>query len=237
MTKRFLAAASVFACLPSFALADGGGSTVSSIVKPLREIGHVKAQSAFCQAFSAGASPAAVAALDFENRLFLTGADLAAFDAGDELAKHRTVRALEDDLRVLADDALSGRGELAALREKALASGTDADRAVVEYADAVSGAQGRQMDIARHIARVVGTLEEVPVRTLVNGPLDDQFAGVFSKTGRTQSALYAGSYPGLTTAPEFELNFFTLPGDEAVGRDLARAVDRAHEAETLENCL
>ena len=238
MTKlRVLAVASAFAFMPACALADSSGSPVSNIVKPLREIGHVKAQTEFCKAFSAGASPAALAALNFENRLFLTGADLAAFDAGDELAKHRTVRALEDDLRQLADDALTGRTELQALRDKAVAGGTDADQAVIEYADAVSGAQGRQMDIARHFARIVGTLEEVPVKTIVNGALDDHYAGVFSRTGRSRSALVSGTYTGLSTDPDFELNFFTLPGDDAVGRDLARAVERAHNAESLENCL
>ncbi len=237
MTKlRVFAAASAFVLLPVGVLAEPDGSTVSTIVKPLREIGHVKAQSEFCKAFSAGAAPAATAALDFENRLFLTGADLRAFDSSSDLAKHKTLRVLEDDLRQLADDALSGQTELHALRERALASGSDADRAVVEYADAVGGAQGRQMELARNIARIVGTLEETEVHTIVNGALDDHLTGVFSRSGRTPSA-QADAYPGLDPTPSFELDFFTTPGDEMVGRDLARAVAHAREAESLENCL
>jgi hypothetical protein len=142
---------------------------------------------------------------------------------------------LENDLRALADDALAGRAELAALREEALASGTSSDRAVVDFADALSGAQGRQMDIARKIARIVGTLEETEFSTIVTSPLDAHYANAFSRSAPPTNALLDDPIPGSESV--FANNFFVTPGDDLVGRDLLHAVERAHDAMAAENCI
>jgi hypothetical protein len=205
----------------------------ANIVRPLREIGHVKATSSFCAAFSAGAAPAARAVLAYENRLVLTLSDLAHFDASDPLAKNRGIGLLEDDLRALADSAQEGRGELASLRATAAAWGNESDRAVVEFADALDGAKGRQMELARRVSALVGTLAERPTYSIVNGPNDDHSGDPFlSRLTASRSALIDGT----ASSDAIESAFFTAPGDDAIGRDLARAVDRATVLENLEGC-
>jgi hypothetical protein len=208
-------------------------TTNASIVQPLREIGHVKATSSFCTAFSAGAAPAARAVLAYENRLVLTLSDLAHFDASDPIAKNRGIGLLEDDLRALADASQQGRGELASLRAAAAASGTDSDRAVVEFADALDGAKGRQLELARHVSELVGTLAERPAYSIVNGPSDDHSGDPFAgRLAASRNALLDAT----DASPAIENLFFIAPGDDAIGRDLAHAVDRATILENLEHC-
>ena len=228
---RSLTVAVVLVAVPAATFADNA----TTIVRPLREIGHVRATSSFCTTFAQGGGPAASAALAFENRLYITGNDLRSFDSSSPLGAHRSGRLLEDDLHALADDALAGRAELAALREKAIASGTPSGQAVVDFADALSGAQGRQMDIARRIARIVGTLEEAEFSTIVNSPLDAHYANAFSRSPGQSNALLDDPIPGSESV--YANNFFSTPGDDLVGHDLAHAVERAHDAMAAEKCL
>src|SRR5215472_17331368 len=113
---------------------------IAHVVRPLREIGHLTVRAGprpFCVAFSTAAAPAATAALAYERRLLDTSDDFAYFDFDNEIAKQRSMNAVEDDLRELAGQAQKGRAELAALRAAALGKDDPTSKAVVAFADAL----------------------------------------------------------------------------------------------------
>jgi len=154
---------------PSYAMRE--------IVEPLREIGRVKARSAFCTTLLKSAAPATRSALTFEARMLDTLDDLHAVSFSDELAKARTLRKVERDLNELADLALLGRAELDGVRDLAANSDTDLHGALLGFVDALDGAKAHQLTLARQLSNVYGQLAEHPAYSTVNTPAD-QNAGL-----------------------------------------------------------
>jgi len=219
---------------------------ITHVVKPLREIAHLTVRAGprpFCVAFSGGAAPAAIAALAYERRLLDTSDDMATFNFDNELAKQRSMRAVEDDLRELADQAQRGRTELAAMRAAAVGKDDPTSRAVVAFADALDGAKARQLELTRKMARVYGRLAETAPYSIVDqpsglyGPMRHR-SGIYLNADIALPPSAAGSQPLGDEDARFPASeaLFSLPDDEYVGRDLARAADFAQQAESLEHC-
>jgi hypothetical protein len=219
---------------------------ITHVVRPLREIGHLTVRAGprpFCVAFSAAAAPAATAALAYERRLIDTSDDFAYFNLTNELAKQRSMRAVEDDLRELAEQAQRGRTELAALRASALGKDDETSKAIVAFADALDGAKGRQMELARKLARVYGRLAETPAYSIIDRPSDYNhrfsrrvgggLAGDIALTPLPSAADPFGADDARVPAAD---SLFSLPDDAEVGHDLARAADYAQQAEGIEHC-
>jgi len=210
-----------------------------SIIQPLREIGHVKARSAFCTAFLAHAALGVSSAIDFEQSLLDTVSDFRSAKLGDELNKHKSLKKLEKDLNRLADLSLSGRAELEEL--KSLETDPERHAALVDFVDALNGAKGRQMDVARKLSRTYGIIAEQPVYTIVTLPGDLAGTSAFRRRGQmSPTAMATGSIidtQEYDRALELRSHLFdAVPGDEMVGRDLRRAADHGKLAITLGGC-
>jgi hypothetical protein len=203
------------------------------VLEPLREIGRIKARTPFCRAFLEHASVGVGSAIAFEMALLDTVRDFRHAKLGDELGKYQSLRKLEADLNRLADLSLAGRDQLEELKN--IPADSERHQELVDFANALNGAKGRQMDLARKLSRTYGRLAEQPVYTNVTLPTDG-VANAF-----TPSASYgATNVLDLGDAMQaFELRqdvFDAMPGDEMVGRDLARAADHGKNALTLGGC-
>ena len=241
---RSFAAVVAFATVPAIALADSLPPppaappmpvAAANDSSPLREIGHVTAKTSLCTAFSEGGAPAAESALRFERRLAVTTADFNALDLGHELAKQRSIRLLEEDALALALDARDGRGELATMRKNMLANpdpNVDANKALVAFADALRGAQGREYELSRQLANLVGTLAELPVPSITDASsrtIDSFARPTFEQAGLITDTVIGGATP-------LQNHFFTIPSNRLIEDDLALAGTHAQEVETLGNC-
>lgn|GEM_PF-4840299 len=180
-----------------------------SIIQPLREIGHVKARTAFCKAFLAHAALGLSSAIDFEQSLLDTVSDFRSAKLGDELNKHKSLKKLEKDLNRLADLSLAGRAELEEL--KSLETDPDRHAALLGFVDALNGAKGRQMDVARKLSRTYGIIAEQPVYTIVTLPATSPERQLFGGAGNSHRRLWrpeASSIRKSTSAPSsFEASF------------------------------
>jgi hypothetical protein len=213
------------------------------IIEPLREIGHVQARTPFCKALFSHSSLAISSAIDFEKALLTTVDHFRAANLGDELNRHKSVKQLTKDLNRLADLSLAGRAELDEL--KTFETDTDRQQAAVDFANALNGAKGRQMDIARKLSRTLGIIAEQPIYTNVTLPSDlsDANAAASAFRGRgtaSPTTMATGNILDLQVdARALELRndlFDAVPGDEMVGRDLRRAGENGRLAMTLGGC-
>ena len=232
--------------MPSGAAAGASPSPVpttfgASVIEPLREIGRVRARTAFCKAFLAHASLGVSSALDFERSLLATLADFRSAKLGDELNKHKSLKQLEKDLNRLADLSLAGRAELEEL--KSLETDPARHEALLEFANALNGAKGRQMELARKLAGSFAIIAEQPVYTNVTLPGDrsESVNNAFAKRGSLSPTSMATGNILNTQADDraFELRndlFDAMPGDDLVGRDLRRAADDGKLALILGGC-
>ena len=234
--------------MPSGAAAVAGASPSpvpttfgTSVIAPLREIGRVRARTAFCKAFLAHASLGVSSAIDFERSLLATLADFRSAKLGDELNKHKSLKQLEKDLNQLADLSLAGRAELEEL--KSLETDPARHEALVDFANALNGAKGRQMELARKLAGPFAIIAEQPVYTNVTLPGDrsENVNNAFAKRGSLSPTSMATGNILDTQAAEraFELRndlFDAMPGDDLVGRDLRRASDNGKLALILGGC-
>jgi hypothetical protein len=215
----------------------------ASIIEPLREIGRVKARTVFCKAFLAHAELGVSSALDFERTLLDTLFHFRSAKLGDELNKHKSLKQLEKDLNRLADLSLAGRSELEEL--KSLDTDPDRHQALVDFVNALNGAKGRQMDLARKLSRTYGIIAEQPVYSNVTLPGDlsdaNSVADAFRSRGSNSPTVMAtGSIlDNREYARALELRrdlFDAIPGDEMVGRDLRRAAENGKLAMALGGC-
>ncbi len=231
-------------------------SYAERVAQPLREIGHVRARTLFCKAFLAGAGPAVDSALAYETVLLDTVRDFRIARLDADLPKYKSMQRLEADLARLRDLVAQGRGELAQLDALAQASSDDKRDALTAFRDALDGAKGRQMTLTRKLANIYGTLAEMPVSSLVNLPSDgdidiarlDPNASPSSAFGHTPQAPGGTDIQGIPSADVFNTGsdfaalqvqknlFNALPGDEMVGRDLARAGDAGRQVLALGGC-
>ena len=151
-----------------------GASDNAAIVRPLTEIGRVRARSPYCAAL-ARARLGADSALAYEYQIPLLVQDLKHFRIDSDLTKYQSLRQTERDLSALASLARAGRDDVKALRAAAH-SEPDAKRRdeMLAFANALDGAKARQLMLAKSVARVVGILAERPVRTIVTTDKDDR---------------------------------------------------------------
>jgi len=215
------------------------------VIEPLREIGHVQARSVFCKALFVHSSLAIGTAIDFEKTLLDTVGHFRSAHLGDELNRHKSVKQLAKDLNRLADLSLAGRAELDALKTLDSESDPERQQAVVDFVNALNGAKGRQMDIARKLSRTLGIIAEQPISsnvTLPNDPSDSNSAvNAFRARGSgSPTALATGNILDTQQdARALELRndlFDAVPGDALVGRDLRRAGENGKLAMTLGGC-
>jgi hypothetical protein len=209
-----------------------------SVIEPLREIGRIKARTPFCRAFLEHAALGVGSAITFEAALLDTVQDFRNAKSGDELNKYLSVRRLEQDLNRLADLSLAGRAELEQL--KSIPTDSARHDELVAFVDAINGAKGRQMDLARKLSSKYAKFAEQPVYTNVTLPSDtgngtgNGFTGSTSNSYGITNVLDTGDF-----LAAFELRqdvFDALPGDELVGSDLARAADHGKTAMALGGC-
>jgi hypothetical protein len=157
----------------------------AAIVRPLTEIGRVRSRTPYCGAL-ARARPGIDAAIAYEYAMPTIAQDLRNFRLDSYLTKEQSLNKAERDLSALWDLAIAGRADVVALRAAANADGVDEQKRkeMLAFANALDGAKGRQMGLARQIANIVGTMAEQPVRLAANQVTDDQ--GPRAMRGRMQ---------------------------------------------------
>jgi hypothetical protein len=210
----------------------------AGVIEPLREIGRVKAHTPFCKTFLAQSSLGVSSALEFERQLLMALGKLQNVDLGDELHKHKSLEAARKNINLLADLALAGRAELQELKD--LPVDDERHQAMVEFVDALDGAKGRQMTIARQLSRAYGTIAELPVYTTVTLPTDDKTTA-FNKrnSGSVASKITGSLMENQSYAQAIEINkstFDAIPGDAEVGRDLLHAGEHGRQVLALGGC-
>jgi hypothetical protein len=146
----------------------------ASIVRPLNEIGRVRARTPYCAAL-AHARVGADTALAYEYQVPVLVQDLRHFRLDSELTRAHSLKKTESDLSALASLAQAGRDDVKALRAAASTEPDEKKReAMLAFANALDGAKARQLMLAKAVARVVGTLAERPIRTIVTTDKDEQ---------------------------------------------------------------
>jgi hypothetical protein len=166
----------------------------AEIVKPLVEIGRVRARTPYCAAL-ANARPGIDAALAFEYQAPVLANDLRHWRYDSELHRALILKKTEADLKTLWNLAVAGRDQVLALRTAALADGIDDQKRaeMLAVANAVDGAKERQKMLAKQIARTVGMYAEVPIYNIANSSED---------AIRSQNPFGGSTWsPGSSTAP------------------------------------
>ncbi len=224
----------------------------AAIVRPLTEIGRVRSRSPYCSAL-ARARTGIDAAIAFEYSTPILANDLRSFRLDSFLNRALSTRKTERDLSALWDLALAGRAEVRAMRDAAKAEGDEEKRkAMIEFADALDGAKGRQMLLTKSMARVYGTLAETPVRDITNTPQDDHGAAAFTRSGPAAERTSTDASPSLrppsltsyTTAQVEALEdsqrlqqlFSTFTAEYFIREDLKRAAKHGNMAVQLGGC-
>ena len=146
----------------------------SAIVKPLVEIGRVRARTPYCAAL-AKARPGIDAAITFEYLAPQLAKDLRGVRFDSELHRHLALNQVDVDLAALGDLASRGRAEVLALRKAAYADGVDDQKRneMLAVANAIDGAKERQKFLAKRVARIVAVYHEAPIHTIVTQAGDD----------------------------------------------------------------
>ena len=149
----------------------------AAIVKPLVEIGRVRARTPYCAAL-ASARPGIDAAVAFEYQAPVLAADMKSWRYDSGLHQHLAMKKTQTDLTLLWRLAIAGREEVRALRTAANADGIDDQKRaeMLALANAVDGAKARQYWLAKSIARSLARYSEAPVNTIVSSAADDAHA-------------------------------------------------------------
>lgn len=146
----------------------------ASIVRPLNEIGRVRARTPYCAAL-AHARVGSDSALAYEYQVPVLVNDLRYFRLDSELTRARSLMKTESDLSALASLAQAGRDDVRGLRAAANAEPDEQKRReMIAFANALDGAKARQLMLAKSVARVVAVLAERPVHTIVTTANDDR---------------------------------------------------------------
>ena len=145
----------------------------AAIIKPLVEIGRVRARTPYCAAL-ARARPGIDAAVAFEYQAPVLASDIKHWRYDSALHRHLILKKTEADLKTLYDLSLFGRDEVRALRTAATADGIDDQKRaeMIALADAVDGAKARQKELAKTVARSVGIYAEMPIYNVANSAED-----------------------------------------------------------------
>jgi hypothetical protein len=136
-------------------------SMPSSSPAPLKEIGHVRATTPFCQ----GLLPDAVDAVEIETANdekldAVYGAMRTADFDSSRLAKFKSTHAMTERYVALRAAAIAGIDEVKRLRANAqAATGDDQRKALTDFADALGGALNRQKVLADDLGRFIAYLD------------------------------------------------------------------------------
>jgi hypothetical protein len=218
----------------------------TAILKPLTEIGRVRARTPYCAAL-AKARPGIDAAISFEYAVPVVAEDLRSFRFDSYLTKERSSRKTESDLRALWLTAQQGRTEVQALRDAANAPGVDPDqkKEMLAFANALDGAKARQMWLAKTIARNLAVLLELPVRQMLDQASDDHGSSALETTMH-QSPTFMGPTPppaqtettsdAIADAQQTQRVFDTFTGEEPIRADLKNASEHGTLAMQLGGC-
>ena len=228
-------------------------SADSAIVKPLAEIGRVRARTPYCAAL-AKARPGIDAAITFEYLAPALAKDLRAVRFDSELHRELALRRADADLGALFEMATRGRAEVRALRSAAYADGVDDQKRqeMLAVANAIDGAKERQKFLAKAIARTVGIFHELPVHTIVTSALDNSHSeSPFVGSTWTQRDAESLQNPGLSPEAAFvtestldtieehdrsQYLFATFNQEEYIRSDMADAAQHAKLAMQLGGC-
>jgi len=226
----------------------GPASTdAGSILRPLIEIGRVRARTPYCAAL-AKARPGIDAAIAYEYAVPIIAKELREFRLDSHLTKYQSLKRSEHDLTALWNIAKEGRAQVQALREAANAPGVDDARRkeLLAFADALDGAKVRQMWLAKSIARNLAVLAEVPVRNIADKPSDDHAGGAFATKLDTTSWVSAdpSPAPSITTTQSdavadhehLQSLFDTFAAEQPIREDLKVASQHAIAAMQLGGC-
>lgn len=207
------------------------------IIKPLREIGRVRARTPYCSALLRSGTLAAESAIAFELARITLSGDLRDAQFSDTLHKSSSMRLLEFDLAHMVDLIRQGRAELNDLRTLAGDADDQKATALQGLRDALDGVKGRQLEQLRSFARVVGTLEEHPV-TLAASPADDRLNDPETKAAAVSSDLdpFEDTFTDRYEAAENTELFHAAEQDDLIKNDMIRAGDHATHALALGNC-
>jgi hypothetical protein len=226
----------------------------AAIVKPLSEIGRVRSRTPYCSAL-ARARAGIDAAIAFEYSTPILANDLRTFNLDSGLGREKSRTKTERDLSALWDLALAGRDDVRALRDAAKAPGVDEEKrkAMLDFANALDGAKGRQMLLTKSMARIYGALAEAPIRNITNTPQDDHGAAAIAPripAGERSSSVDAApslrnpSLASYTTAQAEALEdsqrlqqlFNTFTAESFIRDDLKRAAQQGNKAVQLGGC-
>jgi hypothetical protein len=225
----------------------------AAIVRPLVEIGRVRARTPYCAAL-ASARPGIDAAIAFEYQAPVLASDIKHWRYDSALHRHLILKKTEADLKVLYDLSLLGRAEVRALRIAADADGVDDQKRseMLALANAVDGAKARQKELTKTIARSVGIYAEAPVYTIASSAEDDirssnPFNGSAWSPGSTSGATRSDATPapseysllhpdalqqhGLT-----QTLFNNFAGEHFIRQDMEVAAQHAQTAMQLGGC-
>jgi hypothetical protein len=222
----------------------------AAIVRPLIEIGRVRARSPYCAAL-VRARPGIDSAVTYEYSVPVISNDLRHFRLDSDLTRTQSLDRLERDLRALTTLAQTGRSDVQALRAVANAEGDATKRReMLEFADALDGAKERQMSLARSIANIVGQLGEAPARVVANAPSDEHGAMGLSRARqryvpiptptpppqKNPGAFTAAQADAITDQDRLQQLFSAFAAEEQIRNDLKTAAQHGTNAMQLGNC-
>ena len=181
----------------------------AAIVKPLIEIGRVRARTPYCGAL-ARARYGIESAITFEYSTPILANDLRRFRLDSGLTKAQSLKKTERDLTGLWNLAVAGRDDVRALRAAANADGVDDEKRkeMLAFADALDGAKARQMQLTKAMARTYAVLAEKPVHDIVHDENADTTGGTSTGDALAWKALARNSSPDDGPAP----TRFSIPG-------------------------
>jgi hypothetical protein len=237
--------------LPGLAAPSPASSSRSeqdaAIIRPLTEIGRVRARTPFCAAL-ARARPGIDAAVAFEYVVPVVADDLRNYRFDSYLTRSRSEKKSEADLRLLWLIAQHGRAEVQALRDAAKAPGLDPKQKdeMLAFANALDGAKARQMWLAKQIARTLAVTEELPVQQMADQPGDDHASSALETLHQQNPGPAIGpTMPPAFTQTDSEYVFHirqeqrvfdTFGGEEPIRADLKTASEHGALAMQLGGC-
>ena len=220
----------------------------AAIVKPLAEIGRVRARTPYCGAL--GRARAGIdAAITFQYSTPILANDLRGFRLDSYLTKERSLKKTEHDLTGLWNLAVAGRDDVRALRTAANAEGVDEEKRkeMLAFANALDGAKARQMQLAKAMARVYAVLAEMPIRDIANTAADDHGAKALEPKAammRPQASDDASGAPPRTAATadaiadhgQLQDLFTAFAAERLIRDDLKDAAVHGNRAVQLGGC-
>ena len=213
----------------------------AAIVKPLIEIGRVRARTPYCGAL-ARARDGIESAITFEYSTPILSRDLRGFRTDSGLTKARSLKKTERDLAGLWNLAVAGRDDVRALRAAANADGVDEQKRkeMLAFANALDGAKARQMQLTKAMARIYAVLAERPVRDIVHDEGGGQETGDALDAPAPNRFSSSGTAGQVATAlqdyKDTQQLFGTFAAESFIREDLKNAAQHGNAAMQLGGC-